>query len=54
VPQAVEIKEFTEDVEAGKFPALVSKNVCMKTDKDVAPVLREIVKLSKTEGVGIR
>ena len=48
VGAAVDVREFTEDIDAYQFPTLVSKNICIKTDKDITPVLREIVKLAKT------
>jgi hypothetical protein len=48
VSDAVEVKCFEEVVDVKTFPTLVSKGICLTSDIDVTPVLRDLVKLSKT------
>jgi hypothetical protein len=48
VSDAVEVKCFEEVVDVKTFPTLVSKGICLTSDVDVTPVLRDLVKLSKT------
>ncbi len=47
VSAAVAINCFEETVDPKDYPTLSSKNICLQTDKDITPVLRDIMKLSK-------
>jgi hypothetical protein len=38
---------FQGDSQPKDYPALLSKNICLQTDKDIMPVLWDIIKLSK-------
>jgi hypothetical protein len=44
---AIAMNRFEETVDPKDSPTLDSKNICLKTDKDISPVLRDIMKLSK-------
>jgi hypothetical protein len=41
------MNRFGETVDPKDYPTLDSKNICLKTDKDISPVLWDIMKLSK-------
>jgi hypothetical protein len=47
VSDATNVNKITEKVDANGYPALTSKNICLRTDKDITAVLRDIIKLSK-------
>jgi hypothetical protein len=47
VSSAVPINCFDESIDPKDYPTLDSKGICLKTDKDIRPVLRDIMKLSK-------
>jgi hypothetical protein len=48
VSAAVAMNRFEETVDPKDYPTLDSKNICLlQTDKDITPVLRDIMKLSK-------
>lgn len=42
-----EINYFHATINPKQFPTLASKHVCLESDSDIRPILREIVKLSK-------
>jgi hypothetical protein len=44
---AIAMNRFEETADPKDYPTLHSKNICLKTDKDISPVLRDIMKLSK-------
>jgi hypothetical protein len=44
---AVAMNRFEETVDPKDYPTLDSKNICLKTDKDISLVLQDIMKLSK-------
>ena len=46
VSVAVEIQFFDEVTESEEYPTLFAKSICTTSNKDITPVLREIVKLS--------
>jgi hypothetical protein len=47
VSAVVAMNCFEETIDPKDYPALDSKNICLQTDKDITPVLRDIMKLSK-------
>jgi hypothetical protein len=47
VSDAVKAKYFEEVINIQQFPTLVSKGICLTSDIDIMPVLRDLVKLSK-------
>ena len=47
VSVAVQIQIFDEVTEPQEYPTLFAHNIGLTSDKDITPVLREIVKLSK-------
>jgi hypothetical protein len=47
VSAAVVMNCFEGTVNPKDYPALVSKNICLQTDKDIPPVFGDIMKLSK-------
>jgi hypothetical protein len=47
VSAAVAMNRLEETVDPKNYPTLNSKNTCLQTDKDITPVLEDIMKLSK-------
>ena len=47
VSAAVAMNGLEETVDPKDYPTLNSKNICLQTDKDITPVLQDIMKLSK-------
>jgi myosin heavy subunit len=47
VRAAVQIHSFEENINPKDYPTLHSKHICLKTDKDITAILRDIMKLSK-------
>jgi hypothetical protein len=43
----VAMNRLEETVDPKDYPTLNSKNICLQTDKDITPVLQDIIKLSK-------
>jgi hypothetical protein len=46
VSAAVEVKHFTEVIDAAQFPALVAKDICIMSNKHIEAAARELAKLS--------
>jgi hypothetical protein len=47
VSAAVAMNGLEETVDPKDYPSLNSKNICLQRDKDITPVLQDIMKLSK-------
>jgi hypothetical protein len=47
VSAAVVVNRFIETIKPKDYPTLDSKQICLETDRDILPVLRDIIKLSK-------
>jgi hypothetical protein len=47
VSATVAMNRLKETVDPKDYPSLNSKNICLQTDKDITPVLQDIMKLSK-------
>ena len=47
VSAAVVVNRFLETIDPKDYPSLDCKQICLQTDKDITPVLRDIIKLSK-------
>jgi hypothetical protein len=47
VSAAVVLNQFSETINQNDYPTLDSKRICLETDQDITPVLRDIIKLSK-------
>ncbi len=47
VSAAVVVNNFVEQIDPNDYPTLNAKKICLKTDKDITSVLRDIIKLSK-------
>jgi hypothetical protein len=51
---AIQVTDFTEPIDPTDYPTLLAKNIVLTSDKDITPVLRNIVNLSKkVKSVGL-
>jgi hypothetical protein len=44
---AADVHIFQEEIDPKDYPTLLAKNIVLTSDKDIMPILREIVKLAK-------
>jgi hypothetical protein len=47
ISAAVVVNTFTQTIDPKEFPTLASKGICLQTDKDITPILRDVLKLTK-------
>jgi hypothetical protein len=47
ITAAVVVQPFSTTIDPKEFPTLASKQICVQTDKEITPVLRDILKLAK-------
>jgi hypothetical protein len=47
ITTAVVVQPFSISIDPKEFPTLASEQICLQTDKDITPVLCDILKLAK-------